>query len=56
VQAKDAAVVQMGFIFIFLIHHWEFIHVSDTLPFVESSFFVSTLFFPFFFFYFLEAF
>lgn len=37
--------VQRDFIFIFLIHHWEFKQrVSDTLPFVESGFFVSTLF------------
>lgn len=44
-QAKDAAVVQRSFIFIFLIHRWEFKRrVSDTLPFVESGFFVSTLF------------
>lgn len=50
--------VQRGFIFIFLIHHWEFKQrVSDTLPFVESGSIVSTLFgFLFFFFNFLEAF
>lgn len=59
-RAKDAAVVQRGVIFIFLIHHWEFKQcVSDTLPFVESNSAVSTLFgflLLFSFFNFLEAF
>lgn len=53
-RAEDAAVVQRGFIFIFLIHHWEFKQrVSDTLPFVESGSVVSTLsgFLLFFFFF-----